>query len=653
MCGLAGYYNLSRKQIPIDQALLEKMQQTLEHRGPDGYRTWLSQEYQIGVIHRRLSIVDLSDAGFQPMFNHNKSIMVLCNGEIYNHPALRKELEQLGYQYHSHSDTETIVYAYEQWGIQCLERINGMFAIVIFDMRTHELYLVRDRMGIKPLYFSLDDNILSFASEIKALWQLPWVDKKINSQALYHYLTYLVTPAPMTLYEGIYKLPAAFYLKVDASKEISFCEWYTPIVPITVEERAQYNDEQWCIDNIRSLLRKSVKQQMMSDVPHGVFLSGGIDSSLNVALMSELVPQVKTFTVSFSDGPEYSEVEWARKVAKRFNTDHHEIVISEKEAFQFFESMNYFQDEPLADCVCIPLYYVSKLLKDSGVTVVQVGEGSDELFCGYNTYGQYIDIYNRYWQPSQQYIPAFAKQSIYHIFAHLFPTKKNRIDIIKNWAHGNSLFWSGASAFSEVWKKEIFHYGNMSNAIDPIVEKIYPGLHQIYNSYAIVQYHLAQLKKQKPDADFLQSITYLELKQRLSELLLMRVDKMTMATSVEGRVPFLDHTLVEFALNIPSSFKYHNGVTKYILKRAAEGILPHDVIYRKKMGFAAPTMRWFKEGTYFKPYFKDMLHTKRSTWNKHLNIDAIDALFTKNQSKEYEYSVQLWTLQNLMARELS
>lgn len=652
MCGLGGYYNLAQHAGYCDRSLLEKMQQTVSHRGPNGYRVWTSDQQPLGFFHRRLSIMDLSDAGFQPMFDKDHTIAVMCNGEIYNHPALRKELEALGYCYQSNSDTETIVYTYQQWGIKGLEKLNGMFAIVIFDFKTEELFLVRDRLGIKPLYFSLQGNILSFASEIKALWPLPWIEKELNTQALYHYLTYLVTPSPMTLYKDIYKLPAAHYLKVDAQRNVTFHEWYNPLQPEQIYDEKQVSNEAFCIKTIRSLLRNSVEQQMMSDVPYGVFLSGGIDSSLNVALMSEVVDQVKTFNVSFEDGPEYSELSWARKIARRFNTDHHEIIISEKEAFDFFEKMVYHQDEPLADCVCIPLYYVSKLLKDSGVTVVQVGEGSDELFCGYQSYGNYIDVYNRYWKNSQRFIPAFAKQTVYQVASQFFPERLNRLDHLKSWAEGKNLFWSGAVAFSELWKQKIVLKGNLGLSVDPIIEKMYPEFNQSDTSYSVVDYHLQKIKRLDPHADFFKSMSYLELKQRLPELLLMRVDKMTMATSVEARVPFLDHKIVELALQIPTSLKYNNGITKYILKKAAEGILPYDTIYRKKMGFAAPTSRWFKNGTYFKPYFLDLMNSQQNKWSDYLDFNEINKLFMANQNSASDYSVQLWVLQNVMAVNL-
>lgn len=646
MCGLAGYLNLSNAYCSFDQMMLNRLQQALYHRGPDGHGVWTSQEHQTALIHTRLSIVDLSDAGVQPMLDPERSVVISFNGEIYNHQALRSELESLGYRYRSHTDTETLLYAYKEWGISFIDRLEGMFAIALLDLKTHELYLIRDRIGVKPLYFSLQGGYLSFASEIKALWQLPWITKSILKSSVYHYLTYMTTPAPTTMYEGIYKLPPSFYCKVDSKKNITFHEWYTPITKLTVDERAAFQDEQFCVDGIRSLLKASIKKRMMSDVPFGVFLSGGLDSSLNVALMAEYTDKVKTFNVSFSDGPEYDEVKWARKVAQLYNTEHHEIVISEHDAFNFFAKMIYHQDEPLADCVNIPLYYVSKLCKDAGVTVVQVGEGSDELFCGYSTYARYLDIYNKFWKPSQKYIPAFARQEIYAAISGVLSGKPNHLDVIKNWSEDKHFFWTGAMAFSEYGKRSFA--ANDSYVTDPIVQQIYPGL-RLDESYGLVDYHLKRLKKIMPDADFYSTMLYLELKQRLPELLLMRVDKMSMAASIEGRVPFLDHKLVEFAAHIPTHFKYHNGVTKYILKKAAEGILPHDIIYRKKMGFAAPTKRWFKEGGYFKPYFNDLVSSHRGTWNEYFNVDAIEKIIVANQASNKDYSVQLWALQNVMA----
>lgn len=651
MCGVVGFVNCCSDQMPVEQKFLDRMQLRVAHRGPDGHGMWVSDNGQIGLAHRRLSILDLSDAAAQPMFDKNRTVVISFNGEIYNHPELRKELEKLGHCYSSNSDTETILYAYKQWGIDSLRRFEGMFAFALYDIYKDELYLVRDRIGIKPLYFSLQGDRLSFASEIKALWELPWIKKELNPEGLYHYLTYLATPAPMTIYHKIYKLPAGFYIKIDRQRKISFHEWYDLLKPSVTYSTQELNDEQFCINKIRSLLQNSIRTHMLSDVPYGVFLSGGIDSSLNVALMSKFVDRVKTFNVSFSDGPEFCERAWARRVAKQFNTEHHEIVISEKEAFDFFEKMVYYQDEPLADCVCIPLYYVAKLLKDAGVTVVQVGEGSDELFCGYTSYARYVDTYYRWWRPSSM-LPSFVRKKMFNLIQKAFPRYDAAyLDIAYNWALDRKLFWGGAIALTERTKRGLWN-APISVDHDPVIEQIYGDFRQCFDSYTVVDYHLNKFRKQNPQPDFLQSMIYLEFKQRLPELLLMRVDKMAMATAVEGRVPFLDHPMVEFALQIPSKFKYKNGTTKYILKKACEGILPNDVIYRKKVGFAAPTKRWLKSGTYFKPYFLDMLATKEKSINSYLNVMGIKRLFEHNQRDDVDNTLYLWTLQNVMALDV-
>ncbi len=650
MCGFAGYIKTTSKEFLIDEKLFHSLHTRISHRGPDAYKVWFDKDLEIALIHRRLSIVDLSDAGIQPMFDKQQSVVICFNGEIYNYKALRIELEGLGYQFVSKSDTEVFLYAFKQWGIACLDKLEGMFSGLLGNLKTEEWYLFRDRMGIKPLYFSLKGGYISFASEIKSLVELPWITKKLNERAMYHYLTYMVTPAPLTLYEGIYKLPAAHYIKIDPYKNVTFHEWYSFLKPSIVYDKKDLNNEEFCIATIRTLLKEAVQKRMIADVPFGVFLSGGIDSSLNVALMSEFTDKVKTFNVSFSDGQEYSEIAWARKVSKIYNTEHYEITISEKEAFQFFEKMVDYQDEPLADCVCIPLYYVSKLLKDSGVTVVQVGEGSDELYCGYQNYVNYVDAYKKYYQPAR-YIPQSVKQAGVWLAAQIFPSKTYHRSLLEQWASGRHLFWSGAMAFQELQKKTFYTKINQSE-YDPVLEKIYPGFDQSFDSYAVVDYHLKKLYQEDPSADFLKSITYLELKQRLPELLLMRVDKMTMATSVEGRVPFLDHKHVEFALQIPSHLKYKNGQAKYILKKACEGILPHDVIYRKKVGFAAPITRWFKEGVYFKPYFKEIMKKKLNNHSSFLNEFEIETMLSKTELGLVDHSVHLWVTQNLLSHEL-
>lgn len=648
MCGLAGYVARNADQIYTNEAPLHSMARTLAHRGPEGHGIWVDPQKRCALVHTRLKIIDLSQAGYQPMFDQEQQIVIVYNGELYNHAQLRVQLEQLGYSYRSQTDTETIIYAYKEWGIACLEKFRGMFAFALYDMRTDDLFLVRDHIGVKPLYFSLEGGYCSFASEIKALWCLPWIQKRLHMQALYHYLTFLVTPAPLTLYQGIYKLPAGHYIHINAHKKVTFVRWYNPL---TLLSEHGYSDasEQDHIHHIQTLLRSSIEEQTMSDVPYGVFLSGGIDSSLITALLSERTEKVKTFTIASIDGPEYNEIEWARRVARYFNTQHYEIEIDEKKAFDFITTMVYHQDEPLADCVCIPLYYVAHLLKKSGVTVVQVGEGSDELFCGYRLYTRYLDMYERYWKRTQKGIPSTVKKAIYTAARVVLPAQSSKTQMIHSWAYGNHFFWGGVVGFSEQYKHLLME--SQPFAFDPIVAQIWHGITQGYNSYSWVDYHLTTLYQQVPDADFLTSMIYLEFMQRLPELLLARVDKMTMISSVEARVPYLDHRLVEYALTIPAHYKYHDGTTKYILKQAARPFLPADIIDRPKMGFAAPTKRWFKEGTYFKAAFADMIH-QTDVWSDIFDKKMIQQLFKEHQKENTDVSQQLWILYNVMSLPL-
>ncbi len=365
--------------------------------------------------------------------------------------------------------------------------------------------------------------------------------------------------------------------------------------------------------------------------------------------MARYTQQLKTFNVSFDDGPELQERAWARMVAQKFGAEHHEIIISEKEAFDSFQKITYHQDEPLGDPVCVPLYHVAQYAKKAGVTVVQIGEGSDELFCGYPMYAQYINL-NRYWQPTQRFIPATVRHGLSYA-ASWYPCKPNKKDMMSRWAYGQPLFCTGALVFSEKWKREIMHIREINQSRDPVIEQIYPTFPQYTNSYEMIAYHRAHLHKYVTDADFIQTISYVEFKHRLSELLLMRVDKMTMAAGIEARVPFLDYRLVEFALQMPAHLKYKDDTTKYILKKACEGIIPDEVIYRKKVGFNAPTTRWFKSGQYFKEHARDLLHSS-NTITAMLNISAIDTMLNENAAQDdVDYAPQLWALQNVLAYE--
>lgn len=645
MCGFAGIVLGEGSAVSIHQKVLDHLEHSLVHRGPDAGGQWLSSDRSVALVNRRLKIIDLSIAGAMPMERQALGLIISYNGEIYNYKSLRAELEVLGYLFASHSDTETILYAYHAWGIACLKKLDGIFAFALFDQRSNELFLVRDRMGVKPLYFTQQAGVFSFASEIKALWCLPWNTKQLSAVALYHYLTFMVSPAPYTAYEQVYKLPAGFYAKIDAARAITFHEWYSPLENESGNTVQLYNDEQFCVETIRSLLIQSAQKRMVADVPVGALLSGGLDSSLAVALMAYTGSTIQTFTVGFADGPEHDEMAWARLVAEQFGTQHHELLLSEQEAFTFYEQMVYQLDEPLADCVCIPFYYVTKLARDCNIHVVQVGEGADELFFGYPSYGRQAAMQQRLWNPAQRYLAQPMRSIIAKTVKPFLPSSTRYSELLQSWVDGKPVFWSGAIAFSEYQKRSVMHDPG-EVAYDATVAKIYPGLRQTYDSYSFVDYHLKQLHERMPQADFGQQCMYLELKQRLPELLLMRADKMAMANSVEAREPYLDYRLVEFLLQVPLSLKFKHGITKYLLKKVAHGLLPDVIINRKKLGFGAPTARWFNQGELFPQYFNAV---KQKTWHpaqEAMKIKLLQALLQEHPSVA---AVQKWVLQQLWA----
>src|SRR5262245_52047642 len=362
------------------------MRETLIHRGPDDAGIYLSPDRRVGLAHRRLSIIDLSPAGRQPMSNEDGTVWITFNGEIYNHLPLRKELEAKGHLYQSRTDTETILHLYEEEGAECVRRIEGDFAFAIWDSRRRELLLARDRLGVKPLYFAVLPGAFLFGSEIKAILAHPRMTRRVDRAALYHYLTFVAAPAPRTLFQGVHKLPPATRLTVEAEGQIRTETYWDPLAvpadPVAVE-----GDAEACAARIRDLLGSAIEARMMSDVPFGVFLSGGLDSSANVALMSRLMDRpVRTFSVGFKDHPSYNEFEYARQVARLFKTEHHEVEIGWSDLLEAMPGVVFHQDEPIADWVCVPLHFVSALARSTGTTVIQVGEGSDEQFFGYEGY---------------------------------------------------------------------------------------------------------------------------------------------------------------------------------------------------------------------------------------------------------------------------
>jgi len=605
MCGIVGWLS-TRSAAPVDPDRLARMRDCLQHRGPDGAGLWLSASREVGLGFRRLAIIDLSTDANQPMANEDGSLHLVFNGEIYNHLELRRELLARGHRFATdHSDTEAIVHGFEEWGAAVVDRLDGMFGIAVWDDRRRRLFVARDRIGIKPLYLAWTPSAVLFASEIKALVRHPEVRPALEPLAAYHYLSFLTTPAPLTMFRGIYKLPAGFrgFVAPDGTLQ---AERYWDALPGRAEEAA----ELFRLDDaaatglaerrVLELLDAAIEKRLMSDVPFGVFLSGGIDSSANVALMTRHMSQpVRTFTVGFEEHTYLNELEPARRVARHFGTEHHEVLVDERAMREYLPALVHSQDEPIADWVCIPLYFVSKLARDTGTIVVQVGEGSDEQFCGYTSYMAYLRMHRRYWTRFVR-LPRPLRELAARVAEGLgaFGERYDRhIDVVARAGRDREPFWSGAHVMPESRKRRLLGGGRLDPLAlpEPLLRSgLVPSGFDLPDTYGVVRSIFDGLDAEAPDADLLTRMAYAELKLRLPELLLMRVDKISMSTSIEARVPFLDHRLVELTMSLPQRLKVPGSTSKQLLKRALRGLLPDDVIDRPKMGFGAPMVEWLR-----------------------------------------------------------
>jgi len=603
MCGIVGSFHPSARGTTAD--VVARMRDRMSHRGPDGCGLWTSPDRRCVLGHRRLSIIDLSDSAAQPMLNADGTVALTFNGEIYNHADVRRELTALcKYKWTTdHSDTEVLLHAYEEWGVECVKKFYGMFAVGIYDARNPDrpvTHLIRDRVGIKPLYFAKTrGGEWLFASEIRALTAHPHVATEMDPTAFWHYLTFIITPAPLTLFKGIFKLPAGHILTIDHHGEAQARQYWDSVPDRSTTLRESDLSESEAVAELTRLLKQSIARRMVSDVPFGVLLSGGVDSSMNVALMSELMTRpVTTFSIGYAGKEDFNEFQYARRISQRYKTDHHETLIDREQMQSFLPLLVRLQDEPIADNVCIPLYFLAKLVKDSGTTVVQVGEGADENFLGYWWCEHYRRLYEAVYQPARQRQPWWRR-----VVAALGQPRAaltgESLEVRERAERGQELFWGGAVCWWGARRSELTpNPDRFHSEIDCPVPGLLPDGHRSLDSHAVVSQYVGHLTGRLTEPEVLQKIPYLEMKLRLPEHLLMRVDKLTMAHAVEARVPFLDHDVVEFATRIPSSYKLHDSVGKALLKKAAEPYLDHDMIYRRKQGFGAPMDDWFREGDF-------------------------------------------------------
>jgi asparagine synthase (glutamine-hydrolysing) len=580
MCGITGVLAFKNSSFRVTAEYVTRLRDTMVHRGPDGAGVWVNAAGNAGLGHRRLSIIDLSAAAAQPMANDDESLWITYNGELYNHAELRRELTSLGVRRWKtdHSDTEVIVRAFEQWGIACLRRFRGMFAFAIRDERRRELWLVRDRIGIKPLYYSVHHGRLTFASEIKALLADPDQERSVNEEALFHYLSFLASPAPSTLFKGILKVEAGTFVRVRDNGDISR-ERYWDLWDHTVPLTGVSEDE--VAERVIEELRTAVRIHKVSDVPVGIALSGGIDSTVNTALFSENERgAVNTFTVGYdADYPSAeNELADARNAAALFRTTHHDQRLSVDDLRSFLPRLVYLQDEPIGDPVCVPVYYLAKQVRDRGVIVCQFGEGADELFCGYHTW----DLRVRLQELDDLPVPAFLKRAGLGLMSAAGRRGDFSYEYLRRGATNQPIFWSGAESFTHDVKRRL------------LSERLRRQFATLTSFDAIAATHQRFLDKAWEQTP-LAWMTYADLHLRLPELLLMRVDKMGMGWSVEGRVPFLDHKFVELAMSIPTAMKTRNRELKYILKKAVRGVIPDEIIDRKKRGFSVPVNEWLAQ----------------------------------------------------------
>jgi asparagine synthase (glutamine-hydrolysing) len=578
MCGINGALAFDGSTFVVTEPYIGRMRDTMAHRGPDGAGAWIAPDRRVGFGHRRLAIIDLSESARQPMTNEDGTLWITYNGEIYNHEELRAELSRSGrHRWRTdHSDTEVILHAFEEWGIDCVARFRGMFAFGLWDRRSRHLWLVRDRIGIKPLYYSIHHGRLTFASEIKSLLADPDQERAVDEIALFHYLSFLATPGPDTLFRGIRKLAPGTWLRVAADAAVVERRYWD--VWDGVSDLSQLGEED-IARRVLAGLRTAVRVRKVSDVPVGVFLSGGIDSSTNAALFSEgEKTSVKTFSVGYAGAYRSyeNEVGFARRMASHVAAEHHEYLIREEDILSFLPRMVQLQDEPIGDPVCVPLYYVARLAREHGVIVCQVGEGADELFIGYPSW---IEAFRRQrWNDWP--VPGVIKASGCAALAALGYDRTVHLEWLRRGARGEPLFWGGAEAFTDAEKRRL-----LSPRMRTCLRRL--------TSWDAIQPIRRRFEAAAPEPSHVNWMSYVDLNLRLPELLLMRVDKMTMGVGLEGRVPFLDHEFVALAMSIPSALKTKNNTLKYVLRKAVAGIVPGDVIARRKQGFGVPVGELF------------------------------------------------------------
>ena len=625
MCGICGILNFDGK--PISEELLKKMNNQIIHRGPDDegyyisgkYKKQNEAKYNVGMGMRRLSIIDL-ETGQQPIHNEDKSIWVILNGEIYNFQELRDNLKKKGHCFYTKSDTEVLAHLYEDYGTDCLKYMNGMFAFALWDENKHCLFIARDQVGKKPLYYMRIGDRFYFASEIKSFLVIPKFKKEINLKAIHYYLTYQYIPSPMTIFKDVFRLPPATFMVIDSQGRIKSCKYWS----LNFRHKTDLTFHE-AKERIRSLLRDAVRIRMIADVPLGAFLSGGHDSSIIVALMSQLSSQpVKTFSIGFEE-QEFSELRYARILAKKFGCEHHEFIVK-PDYIDILPKIVWHYDQPYADSSALPSFYVAKMTREY-VKVALNGDGGDENFAGYLRYSALRNF--TIMALPFQIIPHKLFSEFLNLIPDVESSQRNPIRYAKRLLSTlnespsrRNIIWH---CFFDNFSKKRIYSDEMKNRFSDI------------DTYE----YLGNLFERAPATGVIDRALYTDINAYLPEDLLIKMDVATMANSLEARSPFLDYRILEFTSSLPSSWKMKIFSQKYILKRTFQDLLPPEILHRSKQGFGIPVGEWFRHQ--WKDYFREIVLSPKAE-RGYFDMKEVEALFQEHILGRRDHGYRLWAL---------
>jgi len=619
MCGIAGFCDFTKKS---DKKILQNMTDVLYHRGPDdsGYYFKNNTYVNIGLGHRRLSILDLSINGHQPMQFEN--LIIVYNGEIYNFKEIKKELEKEGYLFHSDSDTEVILKAYHRWGIKAVDKFNGMFAIAIYDISKNKLIIIRDRTGIKPLYYYYNSGLFMFSSELKSFHEHPLFSKEIDNNTLGQYLMYGYILEPYSIFKWVYKLRAGHFITIDLkSRNIQEIKYWD--VEESYKKPKLNIDENEAIEEIEKLLKSAFEYRMVSDVPVGVFLSGGYDSSAVASILqTNRTQKINTFTIGFKEKG-YDEAIYAKEVAKYLGTNHTEYYCTQKDALEIIPTLPTIYDEPFGDSSAIPTILVSKLAKQN-VSVSLSADAGDEIFAGYGKYDTSFRYYN-FFNKFPKFSHTLLKNSMDMINPKYIPFKDKIYNFETRYEKIKQILQANSTSMAMKYTTHLFTISEINNLLKA-------SFGELKTNFDLQTQKFGDLEK----------MLLVDYKTYLPDDILTKVDRATMSVSLEGREPFLDYRIIEFAAQLPSNFKYRNGEKKWILKKVVHKYLPKDMMDRPKMGFGVPLMEWFRDE--LKDMFYYYLNEDRLTKENIFNVKKVIYLRDSYLSGKNDNIRKLWNI---------